>query len=108
MKLPAYPRTKPSGVEWLGDVPEHWEVKGCAVCSRSHCSMGRTSLPNSMTLTCHAMCESRTSTRMARLRPETLSLSAPSDVAAPLTSSQMATCCSHECGATSGRHCSIR
>ena len=29
MKLPAYPRTKPSGVEWLGDVPEHWSV--CAV-----------------------------------------------------------------------------
>ena len=27
MKLPAYPRTKPSGVEWLGDVPEHWSVK---------------------------------------------------------------------------------
>lgn len=27
MKLPAYPRYKPSGVEWLGDVPEHWEVK---------------------------------------------------------------------------------
>ena len=27
MKLPAYPRTKPSGVEWLGDVPEHWEAK---------------------------------------------------------------------------------
>ena len=27
MKLPAYPRTKPSGVEWLDDVPEHWEVK---------------------------------------------------------------------------------
>ena len=27
MKRPAYPRTKPSGVEWLGDVPEHWEVK---------------------------------------------------------------------------------
>ena len=27
MKLPAYPRTKPSGVEWLGDVPEHWAVK---------------------------------------------------------------------------------
>ena len=24
MKLPAYPRYKPSGVEWLGDVPEHW------------------------------------------------------------------------------------
>lgn len=27
MKVPAYPRTKSSGVEWLGDVPEHWEVK---------------------------------------------------------------------------------
>lgn len=27
MKLPAYPRTKPSGVDWLGDVPVHWEVK---------------------------------------------------------------------------------
>ena len=22
-----YPKYKPSGVEWLGDVPEHWEVK---------------------------------------------------------------------------------
>jgi type I restriction enzyme S subunit len=27
MKLPAYPKYKPSGVEWLGDVPEHWGVK---------------------------------------------------------------------------------
>jgi type I restriction enzyme S subunit len=27
MKLPAYPKYKPSGVEWLGHVPEHWEVK---------------------------------------------------------------------------------
>ncbi len=27
MKLPAYPRYKPSGVEWIGEVPEHWEVK---------------------------------------------------------------------------------
>jgi type I restriction enzyme S subunit len=26
MKLPSYPKTKPSGVEWLGDVPVHWEV----------------------------------------------------------------------------------
>ena len=23
---PAYPSYRPSGVEWLGDVPEHWEV----------------------------------------------------------------------------------
>lgn len=27
MKCPAYPLYKPSGVDWLGDVPEHWEVK---------------------------------------------------------------------------------
>jgi type I restriction enzyme, S subunit len=23
----AYPAYRPSGIEWLGDVPEHWEVK---------------------------------------------------------------------------------
>ena len=27
MKLPPYPNYKPSGVAWLGDIPEHWEVK---------------------------------------------------------------------------------
>lgn len=27
MKLPAYPHCKSSGVEWLGQVPEHWEAK---------------------------------------------------------------------------------
>ena len=27
MKLPPYPKYKPSGVEWLGEVPEHWDVK---------------------------------------------------------------------------------
>ena len=27
MKLAPYPKYKPSGIEWLGDVPEHWEVK---------------------------------------------------------------------------------
>lgn len=27
MNAPAYPKTKKSGVEWLGDVPEHWEVR---------------------------------------------------------------------------------
>lgn len=26
MKLPPYPKYKPSGVEWIGDVPEHWKV----------------------------------------------------------------------------------
>jgi type I restriction enzyme S subunit len=27
MSFPRYPSYKPSGVEWLGEVPEHWEVK---------------------------------------------------------------------------------
>ena len=27
MKLAPYPKYKPSGVEWLGDVPEHWKMK---------------------------------------------------------------------------------
>ena len=27
MKLLPYPKYKSSGIEWLGDVPEHWEVK---------------------------------------------------------------------------------
>lgn len=26
MSFPRYPHYKPSGVEWLGDVPEHWEI----------------------------------------------------------------------------------
>jgi type I restriction enzyme S subunit len=27
VRLPAYQRYKPSGVEWLGEVPEHWNTK---------------------------------------------------------------------------------
>lgn len=27
MKYPAYAKYKPSGIEWLGDVPAHWDVK---------------------------------------------------------------------------------
>jgi type I restriction enzyme S subunit len=27
MSFPRYPAYKPSGVQWLGEVPEHWEVK---------------------------------------------------------------------------------
>ena len=27
MSFPRYPKYKPSGVEWLGDVPEHWELR---------------------------------------------------------------------------------
>jgi type I restriction enzyme S subunit len=26
MSFPRYPKYKPSGVEWLGDVPQHWDV----------------------------------------------------------------------------------
>jgi type I restriction enzyme S subunit len=29
MSLPRYPRYKESGVDWLGQVPEHWEVRPC-------------------------------------------------------------------------------
>lgn len=32
MKWAAYPRYRPSGVQWLGDVPEHWEVKRGRYC----------------------------------------------------------------------------
>lgn len=27
MSFPRYKKTKPSGVEWLGEVPEHWGLK---------------------------------------------------------------------------------
>jgi type I restriction enzyme S subunit len=27
MSFPRYPKYKDSGVEWLGEVPAHWEVK---------------------------------------------------------------------------------
>ena len=33
--LKSYPAYKPSGVEWLGDVPEHWEVKKIKNLARS-------------------------------------------------------------------------
>jgi type I restriction enzyme S subunit len=32
MKFPAYPKYKPSGVEWLGDVPDKWAVQGVKFC----------------------------------------------------------------------------
>jgi type I restriction enzyme S subunit len=34
MKHPAYPKYKPSGIDWLGDVPEHWGVKRGRFCQR--------------------------------------------------------------------------
>src|ERR1700739_326606 len=27
MRLRPYPRYKPSGIDWLGDIPEHWELR---------------------------------------------------------------------------------
>jgi len=32
MKLKPYPKYKPSGVEWLGDVPEQWRIKRIRYC----------------------------------------------------------------------------
>jgi type I restriction enzyme S subunit len=32
VRFPAYPKYKPTGVEWLGAVPEHWEVKRGRFC----------------------------------------------------------------------------
>lgn len=32
MRFAAYPKYKSSGVEWLGDVPEHWDVKRGRFC----------------------------------------------------------------------------
>ncbi len=34
MNLPAYPKYKASGAEWLGEVPEHWEVKRLKAAAR--------------------------------------------------------------------------
>ena len=34
MKAKPYPKYKPSDVEWLGEVPEHWEVKRLSFVSR--------------------------------------------------------------------------
>jgi type I restriction enzyme S subunit len=33
MSFPRYPKYKDSGVEWLGDVPEHWEVLSLRRCA---------------------------------------------------------------------------
>ena len=32
MSLPRYPKNKDSGVEWLGDVPDHWGVQKFRYC----------------------------------------------------------------------------
>ena len=48
------PRLKPSGVEWLGEVPEHWEVSSTQVVRRfgricQRCHAGRVNLTGSTT-----------------------------------------------------------
>ena len=27
-----YPKYKPSGVDWIGEIPEHWEIKKIKYC----------------------------------------------------------------------------
>lgn len=39
MSFPRYPAYKPSGVEWLGDVPEHWNI--CALNYRYEVELGK-------------------------------------------------------------------
>jgi type I restriction enzyme S subunit len=36
-----YPRYKPSGVEWLGNIPEHWEVKRLKAIARIRYGLGQ-------------------------------------------------------------------
>jgi len=37
MNAKPYPEYKESGVQWLGNVPEHWEVKGFRYICRFAC-----------------------------------------------------------------------
>ena len=39
MSFPRYPKYKDSGVEWLGEVPEHWEVSGLKHLLQTHSTM---------------------------------------------------------------------
>ena len=54
MKLPnvgelkPYPEMKDSGVEWLGKVPEHWEVRKLRHTIRSVAERNRPDLPLSV------------------------------------------------------------
>lgn len=33
MNYPEYPEYKPTGIEWLGDIPDHWQVKRLKYCA---------------------------------------------------------------------------
>jgi type I restriction enzyme S subunit len=39
MSFPRYPKYKDSGVEWLGEVPEHWDI--CALSYRHEVALGK-------------------------------------------------------------------
>ena len=44
MKWKAYPEYKDSGIEWLGEIPEHWEIKRfkhvcCAMQATAECNV---------------------------------------------------------------------
>ena len=30
--MKTYDKYKPSGIEWIGDIPEHWEAKSTKIC----------------------------------------------------------------------------
>jgi len=45
MSFPRYPAYKPSGVEWLGEVPEHWEIKRIASLYSESVEQGNEELP---------------------------------------------------------------
>jgi type I restriction enzyme S subunit len=45
MSFPRYPAYKPSGVEWLGEVPEHWDVKRIASLYSEVVETGHKDLP---------------------------------------------------------------
>ena len=40
MTLPSYPEYKPSGIEWLGEVPRHWELSRLRYLLASHLKYG--------------------------------------------------------------------
>ncbi len=40
MSFPRYPKYKPSGVEWLGDVPQHWDAARLSHCEPLGASRG--------------------------------------------------------------------
>jgi len=46
MSFPRYQKYKPSGVEWLGDVPEHWEVTALKHCVATPITDGPHETPN--------------------------------------------------------------